>query len=117
MGSNEFIDLLAYRGDDLSLSLTFKDYATQDPIDITGWTISFTIKEKTYLPDDDAAVVIDVVTHIDPVNGKTGIVVPHADTNELEGVYQYDIQYTTNLDIIRTFARGQINFIDDVSRR
>jgi len=117
MGTDEFIDLLAFRGDDLSMSLTFKDYATQDPIDITGWTVSFTVKDKTYLPDTDAQIAIDVTIHTDPTNGKTGILIPHADTDALEGVYQYDIQYTTNLGIIRTFARGQINFLSDVTRR
>jgi hypothetical protein len=116
MAANDFINMLVYRGDDFSMSLTFKD-ENQDPIDITDWTISFTVKDKTYKADTDAKISIDVTDHVDPINGKTGIFVEHSLTDPLEGIYQYDIQFRTNSDIIRTFARGQINFIDDVSRR
>lgn len=117
MTANEFINLTAYRGDDLSIDLIFKDYATQDPYDITHWTISFTVKEKTYQSDVDAAIVIDVTTHTFPLEGKTRIFIPHAMTDGLVGIYQYDIQFKTGDDMIRTFARGQIEFNDDVSRR
>lgn len=116
MSANDFINMLVYRGDDFSMALTFKDL-NQDPIDISGWTISFTVKDKTYKSDVDAKISIDVTTHVDPVNGKTGIFVSHDLTDPLEGVYQYDLQFTTNESVIKTFARGQINFIDDVSRR
>jgi len=116
MSANDFINMLVYRGDDFSMSLSLKDQ-NQDPIDITGWTFSFTVKDKTYKSDVDAKILIDVTTHSDPVNGQTGIFIPHALTDPLEGVFQYDLQFTTQLNVIRTFARGQINFIDDVSRR
>lgn len=116
MSANDFINMLVYRGDDFSMSLVFKDI-NQDRIDITDWKISFTVKDKTYKSDVDAKILIDVTTHTDPVQGETAITVPHALTDPLEGVYQYDLQYTTNTDVIRTFARGQIDFIDDVSRR
>jgi hypothetical protein len=43
MSANDFINMLVYRGDDFSMALTFKDL-NQDPIDISGWTISFTVK-------------------------------------------------------------------------
>lgn len=114
---NEFINLMAYRGDDLSLGLRFKDRHTQDPIDITGWIISFTVKEKTYHSDDDAKILIDVIDHLDPVNGRTNILIPHSMTDPLAGVYEYDIQFKTPANLIRTFARGQIEIFEDVSRR
>ena len=117
MGSNDFINMVAFRGDDISLGLKLTDYVTKDPIDITGWIFSMTIKEKTYQPDTDAAVVVDVLVHADPSNGITGVLIPNTKTNDLIGVYQYDIQYKTLSGIIRTFMRGQIDFLDDVSRR
>ena len=117
MASNNFINLMVYRGDDLSMSLTFEDRHSQDPIDITDWIISFTVKEKTYHSDTDAKILIDVTTHIDPINGRTAIFISHDLTDPLVGVYQYDIQFKTHANLIRTFARGQIEFIDDVSRR
>jgi hypothetical protein len=116
MASNDFINLLVYRGDDSSIALKFKT-PDHDPIDITGWIISFSVKEKTYHSDADDKILIDVTTHADPVNGITGFVIPHALTDSLFGVYQYDIQYKTNLNIRKTFARGQIEFFDDCSRR
>ena len=117
MAANDFINLIVYRGDDVSMSLTFKDRITGEPLDITDWIISFTVKDKTYKDDTEAVILLDVDTHVDPVNGRTGIAIPHEMTDPLVGVYQYDIQFRTGSDLIKTFARGQINFIDDVSRR
>jgi hypothetical protein len=116
VAANDFINIYVYRGDDVSIALNFSDL-NKDPIDITNWKISFTVKDKTYKSDLDAAILIDVLIHGDPVNGKTGIFIPHSMTDPLEGVYQYDIQFTTDAGLRRTFARGQIDFLDDVSRR
>lgn len=116
MAANDFINLLVYRGDDLSMALNFKNLE-DDPIDITGWIISFTVKDKTFRDDSYAKILIDVDTHLDPEYGRTAIQVSHVLTDPLVGIYQYDLQYRTPENIVRTFARGQIRFLDDVSRR
>lgn len=109
---HDFINLILYRGDDTSISIDFQNL-DDDPVDITGWTLIFRVKEKDYLPDEDAQILLRVTNHIDPVNGKTGLLITHDLTEDLEDVYQYGIQFITTAGITKTFARGQINFYDN----
>ena len=104
-----------FRGDDICLPLTFKDGDT--PIDIAGWTVYFTLKSKVDDSDDDAALKKDITTHTNPTQGETKITLTNTETDLLEGVYDYDIQYKDLTPEIHTIMRGVMNFIKDVTRR
>lgn len=119
MLSPEFINLIFYKHNDISIALNFNT-PNEDPVDISNWIIYFTIKDKLYLEDEDSTntkVLLDIHTHADPENGLSGVFVPHTLIDDLHGIYEYDIQYKTGLNIIRTFARGQIQFLDSVTLR
>jgi len=117
MASN-FINIETYRGDDNEFNFAIKNI-NKIPIDITGWKFSITIKRKTSQTDDDADFKKDVTTHTSPTLGLTKILLTHAETDGLVGIYQYDIQYKSSSTtyLIKTLMRGTISFIDDVTRR
>jgi len=104
-----------FRGDDLTLNLLFKDGSS--PIDITDWTVFFTIKKNADDVDADAVLTKDVTSHSDPTNGITEIVLLDTETDEIEGVFDYDIQTKDDSGIIKTIVRGVIEFEKDITRR
>jgi len=90
--------LYVTRGDDVSLSISFTD-VNNDPVDITGSTVYFTIKESLNDNDSQALVLIEQSTHVNPTQGETVIEVSSSQTNLLE-VRNYDyalqIKYSNN---------------------
>lgn len=106
-----------YRGDDQVLSLEFTENGAVK--DITGWTIYFTLKKN--IDDADTAAVLkkDTTTHTDPTNGKTEISLLNTETDVLEGLYFYDIQYkdVATPALVKTVLNGTMNFMKDVTRR
>ena len=109
-------NLVTYRGDDMLISLTFKD-SNGVAIDITGWTIFFTIKKTK--DDTDAASVYeqDITTIPNPTLGVLQFTIPHTVTQTLTGSYWYDIQVKKLDGTIQTVTNGNINFERDVTRR
>jgi len=105
------------RGDDQDLALEFTE---NDVVkDITGWTIYFTLKKNIDDPDASAVLKKDITTHTDPTQGKTEIPILNAETDALEGIYFYDIQYkdVATPAIVKTVLSGQMTFMKDVTRR
>lgn len=105
-----------YRGDTLTLSLSFKDSAG-DPLDITGWKLYLTIKKNITDTDDDAVVSMEEDTHSDPTGGITSFKVPAADTHDLLGRHYYDIQVKRPNGDISTIVNSTMIFLEDVTRR
>jgi len=103
------------RGDDQVLALEFKLDGV--PKDITGWTVFFTVKKNVGDLDTDAVIKKEITTHTDPTNGKTEIPVLDTETDPLDGVYFYDVQYKDTLGIIKTVMLGNMTFVKDVTRR
>ena len=105
------------RGDDQIFALEFTENGAIK--DITGWTIYFTLKKN--IDDADASAVLkkDMTTHTDPTNGKTEIPLLNTETDTLEGIYYYDIQYkdVSTPPVVKTVLSGTMNFIKDVTRR
>ena len=77
----------------LTLYLEIKN-SENIPIDITGGTIYFTVKEELNdVPDDSGSVIsIDVTSHTDPTNGITQIDIPATPFNAIDCIY--DIMYS-----------------------
>jgi hypothetical protein len=107
------IDLL--QGDDYSWGFSF--VANDVPLDITGWTIYFTIKRYVTDPDVSALIQKIITSHTDPVNGKSALNLSHTDTDSLpEGVFVYDIQIKTSGGEIHTIYKGQVKVSVDVTQ-
>lgn len=109
------MNLTFYRGDDNTITLKFMDGDT--PKDITGWTIFFTLKKKIDDSDDDAVLKKDITSHTNAAQGETEIPLLDTNTNDLAGIYHYDIQSKDDSGIIKTVIKGEINFIKDITRR
>jgi hypothetical protein len=104
------------RGDDKFYILTFTDDDTGDPIDITGWTVKFTVKED--LDDTDANAIIkkEVTSHFDAANGKTKVQLTHDDTDQAIRNYYYDIQVKTAADEVFTIMAGLLVVKQDITQ-
>lgn len=104
------------RGDSFRYELTFED-GNGNPIDISGWTISFTLKRDSNVSDANADVALDVTSHKDPSGGKSVVTMPPETTAQLNGTYRYDFQVVTDNDHVETILMGNVQFPDDITRR
>ena len=109
--------LTAYKGDDRIIPLTFTEDAVA--LDITGYTIFFTIKKKMDFRDDDTEALLtkDVTVHTDAVNGLSQIELVPADLSFDTGEYKYDIQLKDASGAITTVLVSTFTLVDDVSKR
>ena len=109
-----------YRGDDLRYDITIKNGST--PVDITGDTIFFTIKQ--YVDSDDSAdenaLVKDTVTeHTDAQGGISEVHIPGSETTGIKtGMYMFDVQWKRGSSgDITTLVSGTILVKPDITRR
>lgn len=112
------VNLTAVRGDTFSMEvrMTAADGAA---VDLTGYTLMFTVKPLAdHAADDSAAVVaVDVTAHTDAAGGLSTVTVPAADTADLLGVYAWDLQSRAPDGTITTLTGGQVEWLADVTRR
>lgn len=113
------IPLQIYRGDDKNYNFTFKN-AAGEVIDITGWTIFFTVKPAIDDEDDDANAVIakTITEHVNPANGIATVPLADTDSNDLHAEeYVYDFQRKSSAGKIKTLMHGPYEITRDVTRR
>ena len=106
------------RGDDDVRTITFKD-ATGTAIDITGWTVFFTVKRADTDADASAVLTKNITSHTTPLSGITTLTLLNTDLDALSGVYVYDLQVKTD-DApakIYTIMKGPFIVHNDVTRR
>lgn len=105
------------RGDSHTINLTISNAGTA--VDITGYTVYFTVNSSSAPSDDStASIQKDVTTHTDPTLGQTTITLEPADTASLTpGTYWYDIQLKDASDNITSFAKDKFILISDITRR
>lgn len=108
-------DLEIKRGDSKTYTIKFRD-KDNNPVDISGWTVYFTVKENLGQTDENAKIKKDVTVHSNPLNGETQIALTSTDTN-LVGNYIFDIQYKNMVNEIKTIVEGFITFAKDITRR
>lgn len=99
------MDLEAYKGDDIVLPLEFVG------VDLTGATIYVTAKADydNVAADTDAPIKVDWTTHSDPTNGKTDVLIPSSQTeNMAAGKYKWDARLKTNAGKISTPITGTL---------
>jgi hypothetical protein len=97
-------DLTLTQGDEKPYNLTFT--GASDPIDITGTTVTMTIKRS--LSDATATLTKVVTDHTDPVNGKTTITLSPTDTGIATGSYYYDVQIDGGSISKTTVLKGKL---------
>jgi len=111
-------DMSFYRGDDISFDVVFRDpNDNNNPLDITGWIVSFTIKNSNSDPDAQAVIQKDFSDFVAPTTGTAPIFVSHTETASLKGGYFYDMQAKRADNIIFTVISGSIHFEEDTTRR
>lgn len=88
-------DLSIYEGEDQVNTVTILA-EDGNPLDITGYTFLFTVKNKLNDSDDNALIYKEITSHSDPTNGVTEITLVPADTADKAGNYFYDYQWTDN---------------------
>lgn len=90
------------KGNPVDIPLYFTD-ADDEPIDITGMDVLFTVKRRTDYTCDDAEAVIteDISVHTDPTNGETTLSLSDTQTNITVGKYKGDL---------RLYAAGVIQY-------
>lgn len=106
-------DLQIYRGDDKTWQVQFKD-ALEVAIDITGWTVYFTVKEKDSDTDANATITKTITSHVDPTAGKTDIILVPTDTSSLKGNFYYDIRIKKDTGEIITVLVGTLEVLKNV---
>ena len=97
-----------------AIELLFK--RNKVPIDITGWTIYFTVKSKMEDSDSSALIQKDITSHLDPKNGKSLITLDPSDTDR-RGSFNYDIKYKDLSDNTGILYYGRIRFRETVTTR
>jgi hypothetical protein len=103
-------------GDDEPFDLTIRG-ADGSPLDITGWTVFVTVKDDITDTDANAVISKDITTHDEPENGKTSFKFTSAETADLDGEKEYDVQVKDDNDDISTILRGTVTFEPDVTDR
>ena len=109
-------NLSVIRGDDKYYIITIKD-DDGVAIDITGWTVYFTVKEDTNDDDADAKIKKDVTSHTTPISGITQIHLTNEDTTLDVRNYYYDIQVKKSDDTIMTIVAGNFEVTQDITTR
>lgn len=104
------------RGDSKIYTIRFVEDDTQAAIDITGWTIFFTVKENVEDTDANAKIAKTITAHPNPTGGESQIELTTSDTN-LIGNYLFDIQIKKDSGEIKTITEGIISFTKDVTLR
>lgn len=95
------------QGDDAGYRLEFARGGS--PVDISGWTITFTLKRDRPQSTPDLQVTANIT---DAAGGIAEIQLASADTQDLAGLYYYDIEVDTGNEI-RTIMKGVVPFEQD----
>ena len=79
------------KGDTKQYELVFKEDG--GAVDLTDWTVYFTVKENMEDSDEDAKIAISISSFDDPSSGKALIPLTSTDTNIEVGRYHYSFDY------------------------
>ena len=107
------INLKIARNSVKTYSLTFTD-SSGDVIDITGWTVYFTVR-ATNTDQGSALIEKSVSVHSDPTNGQTSITLTLTDTDQTAGTYYYDFRYKTDANTVKTIQYGRYDIYQNIT--
>ena len=106
------------RGDTRTITATFVD-SSNNPLDLTGGTVFFTVNASKEPTDDTSAVVEkDITSFDDPASGVCIITLDSSDTNSVTpGTYWYDCQFVSSVGIVTSLERAKFIVKGDITRR
>lgn len=106
------------RGTDKNLKFTKKD-SEGNPVDITGYTIFFTVKLDIDDPESEAKITktIQPGDLTDPTNGMTYIPLTYIDTDIPADVYYYDIKWKDADGKYNAIKAQTLEIIENVTDR
>lgn len=107
--------LSIYRGDDGSFPFTITDPDTGLPVNLTTYTVFFTVKaakNSTAAGSLDTTAVIGPKTnapggHTSPTTGVTTFALSHTETAIAPGTYYYDVEYVSATSVVKTYIVGE----------
>ena len=103
------------RGDTKTYKLVFRNQAG-DIVDITNYTVMFTLKSDS-ADDDDDALISKTMTVESGESGEATLTLSPSDTDIDGGIYVYDIQLVTASGSVHTPVTGTVTIQDDVTKR
>jgi len=102
------------RGDTDPFKFTLKD-KDESPVDITGWSFLFTVN-KNENPINTADQQFQLVGVIDSgIEGKFSFR-PTATDTDIVGFFFYDVQRVDTNGYIKTLAKNEIEFTQDITK-
>ncbi|MBT9164035.1 MAG: hypothetical protein DDT23_00024 [candidate division WS2 bacterium] len=118
------LPLKMVKGDSFRRKITFFDGTTRRVVDISNWTLFFTVKRPEYLDKDDSVAEIRKTETIRAGQGTSGIwileILP-ADTTTVKdvqpGLYKYDVQYRRPDGTIKTVTVSDFEIAPQVTVR
>jgi len=105
-------DLELYRKSTKQYELFFTEDGIQ--MDITDWSIYFTVKTNMSDTDVNAKIKKIVTEHVSAIEGKTLIELTPDDTNIPKGNYYYSIDYKDDLGNEGVLVSGRISVSEPV---
>lgn len=107
--------LTAFRGDDIEFDLFITD-ENNNVVDLTGYTVTFTVKKNSQDPDDKAVFQKHQTEHIDPGQGHTYIHIPNIISKTFDIMtYYYDVQIKDVSEKIKTLRKGCFEIKGDIT--
>lgn len=106
--------IMLSRGDHVQIEAVFTD-ENGDAVDITGATVYFTVKKKSYYTDAQAEIQKTVTTFDDPTSGIAYIELSPTDTDIEAGLYMFDIQIKESDGTITSTYTGRIHVRRDIT--
>ena len=108
--------LQVFKRDTKIYNLTFKD-SDEVAIDITGYTIFFTVKQDETDTDANAKISKTVTSHTSPTEGLSQVTLEPADTDLDVRKYYYDIQIKDGSGNITTVVKDTFEIVQDITIR
>lgn len=104
------------KGTDNSIQITFKE--NDIAVDITGYTILFTVKKQCDIEKDDdyALITKEITEHTNPTEGISTLVLSSIDTDIDSGIYYWDLRLIKDEAITQT-QRDKIEIVDGITTR
>ena len=100
-----YLELGAEKGNSKAYGLYFKKDGTA--IEITDYTVYFTLKEKPEDTGEDAKINKKITTHTTPVNGYTVIELSKTDLNLTSKSYVYGVDVKDDAGEVYPLYRGR----------
>jgi hypothetical protein len=109
-------DFTIIRGDNITINILLKD-ENNTPINLTDYTIYFTVKKNQFDTDENASLKQTVTDIETPENGTVTLVFTKEDTQDLiPGTHFWDLQLKKD-DVITSTEMKTLTVDDDITRR